>query len=372
MAMRQHRFTALGLALAMVLGACGSEPEDLSTPEPDETPVAEQVPTDAPANGEEDIPEAEPFESPLVEEDDEATIAAPSGLISSTNPQERSRQVQRNLDAAREEGADPFGILPVEVSRSQRQAENVTQQVTEEAESGTPEASENGRTATRTGTTTGTTTATRTGNGTATGGTATATTPDGRTTNGGAAAAEAPAPEEPPGPPLPALPMQTVDPLPDLPFESAATPRFAPEPTPVPQVPQTPPPPTADTAEAIEVSGVLQIGNEIQVILRVPNAVNSQYVRLGQNVAGGRVVVRRVENLATGSPVVILEENGIEVARAVGEPPVTPASDNGNGNGNGNDRGDFIRQVPLSDLSSGTRTLPPPRQLDSQYVVSQQ
>lgn len=362
MAMRQHRFTALGLALAMVLGACGSEPEDLSTPEPDETPVAEQVPTDAPANGEEDIPEAEPFESPLVEEEednDEATTAAPSGLISSTNPQERSRQVQRNLDAAREEGADPFGILPVEVSRSQRQAETITQQVTEEAGSGTPEASENRRT--------------RTGTGTATG-TGTGTTADGRTTNGGAAAAEAPAPEELPGPPLPALPMQTVDPLPDLPFESAATPRFAPEPTPVPQVPQTPPPPTADTAEAIEVSGVMQIGNEVQIILRTPGSVNSQYVRLGQNVAGGRVVVRRVENLETGSPVVILEENGIEVARAVGEPPVTPASDNGNGNGNGNgnDRGDFIRQVPLSDLSSGTRTLPPPRQLDSQYVVSQQ
>ena len=355
MAMRQHRFTALGLALAMVLGACGPDEQDLSAPEPDETPVAEQAPTDAPANGEEDIPEAEPFESPLVEED-EAT-AAPSGLISSTNPQERSRQVQRNLDAAREDGADPFGVLPVEVSRSQRQAENVAPQVPGGAATNGQTAATNGQTAATNGQTA------------ATNGQTAAT--NGQTADGGAAAADAPTAEQPPGPPLPPLPMQTVNPLPDLPFESAATPRLAPQPTPVPQVPQTPPtppPPTADTAEAIEVSGVLQIANEIQIILRTPGSANSQYVRIGQNIAGGRVVVRRVENLATGSPLVILEENGIEVARAVGEAPVMPVSDEENGN----DRSDFIRQVPSSDLSSGTRTLAPPPQLESQYVVSQQ
>jgi hypothetical protein len=173
----------------------------------------------------------------------------------------------------------------------------------------------------------------------------------------------APEPTDISGPPLPRLPTQTADSLPDLPFESTATPRFAPEPT-----PQAPPPPTADTAEAIEVSGVMQIGDEVQIILRTPGSANSQYVRIGQNIAGGRVVVRRVENLATGSPLVILEENGIEVARAVGDAPVTPVGDEENGN----DRSDFIRQVPSSDLSSGTRTLAPPPQLESQYVVSQQ
>ncbi|OAB58363.1 hypothetical protein AY600_04600 [Phormidium willei BDU 130791] len=359
MAMRQHRFTALGLALALVLGACGPDEQDFSAPDPDETPVAEQAPTDttadAPANGEEDIPEAEPFESPIVEED-EATMAAPSGLISSTNPQERSRQVQRNLDAARDDGADPFGILPVEVSRSQRQAETVTQQVTEEPEPGATDTGNGGRTGNGQGT--------QRTNGTNGGAPGTPTAgPGGQTVDAAAV--------EPPGPPLPPLPMQTLNPLPDLPFESAATPRFAPEPTPVPQVPQTPPtppPPTADTAEAIEVSGVMQIGDEVQIILRTPGSVNSQYVRIGQNIAGGRVVVRRVENLATGSPLVILEENGIEVARAVGDAPVTSVGDEDNGNG----RSDFIRQVPSSDLSSGTRTLAPPPQLESQYVVSQQ
>jgi hypothetical protein len=302
MAMRQHQFTALGLALALVLGACGPDEQDFSAPDPDETPVAEQAPTDAPANGDEDIPEAEPFESPIVEEDDIMT-AAPSGLISSTNPQERSRQAQRNLDAGREDGADPFGILPVEVSRSQRQAEAVAPQVPGEPAPGSPGA----------------------GNG---------ETVDGMTA----------------GPPLPPLTAQTMEPLPDInpgqfilpPLTPAGTvdsedfeerepedPSVADSPVvepedpsvaqdlPVEEAPAIPSLPSTDLAQGTEVTGVIQVGGDLQIILQTPGSAFSRYVRVGDTIANGEVQVVRVERLS-GDPVVILEQNGVEVAREIG------------------------------------------------------
>lgn len=318
MAMRQHRFTALGLALAMVLGACGSEPDDLGTPEPDETPVAEQAPTDAPAGeGEGDIPEAEPFESPVVEEDETMT-AAPSGLISSTNPQERTRQVQRNLDAAREDGADPFGVLPVEVSRGQRQAETVAQQATGTTTDASPPGAAAG-TAARPGTSAPSSAGT-TGD--------TVATTDGITA----------------GPPLPPLTGQTMDSLPDINPSDFQIPALRPsrsiraedldttdgipmaegpgeasepmsEPTPEP----TPPPPAIDLAEGTEVTGVIQVGGDVQIILQTPGSAFSRYVRVGDTIANGEVRVVRVERLS-GEPLVILEQNGVEVGRGIGEP----------------------------------------------------
>ena len=314
MAMRQHRFTALGLALALVLGACGPDEQDFSAPDPDETPVAEQVPMDAPDNGEDEIPEAEPFESPLVEED--VTTAAPSGLISSTNPQERSRQVQRNLDAARDDNGDPFGILPVEVSRSQRQAEAVTQQVTGEPAPGAPA-------------TPG-----------APGAPGAPATDNGEMVTDGITA----------GPPLPPLTSQTVAPLPDLnPGDFILPPLTRPgtvdaddiedmepdEPSvadsspaeEAPAAPAPPPPPSTDLARGTEVTGVMQVGGDIQIILQTPGSAFSRYVRLGDTIANGEVRVVRVESLS-GNPVVILEQNGVEVARGVGEPGVTPEEQN--------------------------------------------
>lgn len=317
MAMRQHRFTALSLVLAMVLGACGPDEQDFSAPEPGEVPVAEQAPMDAPANGEDEIPEAEPFESPLVEEND-VTTAAPSGLISSTNPQERSRQVQRNLDAVRDDNGDPFGVLPVEVSRSQRQAETVTQQVTGEpapgtaAAPGTPAAEANG---------------------------------DAAATTDGITA----------GPPLPPLTAQTANPLPGIDAQEFVIPRLrpsrsiefdeldeeelaileGPEEVDAPEAaPAAPPPPAIDLAEGTQVTGVMQVGGDIQIILQTPGSAFSRYVRVGDTVANGEVRVVRVERLQ-GEPLVILEQNGVEVARGIGEPAIVP---------NDNDMANLISQ----------------------------
>ncbi len=79
-----------------------------------------------------------------------------------------------------------------------------------------------------------------------------------------------------------------------------------------------PPPPQPDVAKAVEVSGVVQIGQEIQAIIKVPDEMTSRYVRAGQRLANG-VLVKRIEMNQTSEPTVILEQYGIEVARMVGE-----------------------------------------------------
>jgi pyruvate/2-oxoglutarate dehydrogenase complex dihydrolipoamide acyltransferase (E2) component len=74
----------------------------------------------------------------------------------------------------------------------------------------------------------------------------------------------------------------------------------------------------------VEISGLIQVGSETQIILKAPNEATSRYVKVGQRLANGQVLVKRVEVNQGAEPVVILEENGIEVEKLVGEKPVTP------------------------------------------------
>lgn len=303
--MRQRSWAAFWLTLAVIAGGCGSQPDEAATPDATESPAAE-----APAEGEE-APEAQPFESPVVEEDP-PMASAPSGLTSSTNPQERTRQIQRNLDNRRE-GNDPFGILPVDVARSEREGQAVAQGAA--------------------GATTGTD---ADGDGVADG--------DG---DGEEAVASA-------GPPLPPLTAQNVESLPDSEPSDFIVPSFERpiaelppiEPQNVDSVPDTapddflipsfelppgveplaplsPPPPDTALADATEITGVVQIGGEVQIIVSTPDMSAGRYVRIGDTIANGQVRILRVERLS-GNPVVILEQNGVEVARGVGEPAIIP------------------------------------------------
>ncbi|MGB3200197.1 MAG: hypothetical protein WBA99_04800 [Nodosilinea sp.] len=87
---------------------------------------------------------------------------------------------------------------------------------------------------------------------------------------------------------------------------------------PLPALPQ----PTL--AEAVLVSGVMTIGNENFAV--VETAAGSQYVRAGQRVANGQVLVKRIE-VRGSDPVVVFEQNGIEVSRPVGAAPPTAADE---------------------------------------------
>ena len=88
-------------------------------------------------------------------------------------------------------------------------------------------------------------------------------------------------------------------------------------PTPIAALPSIPQPVIAPT---ISVSGVIQLGNEPYAIVR-SGSEPERYVKVGDRLAGGSVRVKRIETLAF-EPQVILEENGIEVAR-----PITTGGD---------------------------------------------
>lgn len=105
----------------------------------------------------------------------------------------------------------------------------------------------------------------------------------------------------------------------------ASTGQSIPLPPPVPDSSETvlpPPLQEPDLASNVAVTGVIQIGSETQAIVQVPNEGTSRYVRVGQRLSNGQVLVKRIEMNEGSDPVVILEQYGTEVARAVGDVPV--------------------------------------------------
>ncbi|OCQ92215.1 hypothetical protein BCD67_04500 [Oscillatoriales cyanobacterium USR001] len=114
--------------------------------------------------------------------------------------------------------------------------------------------------------------------------------------------------------------------LPKLPVNPTPTAWRDPNPPPSPSArPGLPPPPSTDIAQAIEISGVVKVGNEIFVIAKAPSEATSRYVKVGQRIANGQVLIKRVVFKPGQDPVVILEENGVEVSKVVGEKPPEPA-----------------------------------------------
>lgn len=86
----------------------------------------------------------------------------------------------------------------------------------------------------------------------------------------------------------------------------------------VPVIKTLPPLPSTTLASAVEVSGVVMVGGVAQAIVKAPNEETSRYVRVGQRLSNGQVLVKRIEMNGGSDPIVILEENGVEVSRAVG------------------------------------------------------
>lgn len=107
--------------------------------------------------------------------------------------------------------------------------------------------------------------------------------------------------------PLPVVKRPTVPVLPP----PVVTPTFKPV---LPTLPE----PTL--AKAVEITGVIQVGGVIQAIIKAPNEPSSRYIRVGDRLSNGQVLVKRIEMNEGSSPVVILEQYGIEVARRVGDP----------------------------------------------------
>lgn len=74
--------------------------------------------------------------------------------------------------------------------------------------------------------------------------------------------------------------------------------------------------PTA-LAEAVEIKGVVQLGDQIAVIVNEGEGTLSRTVQPGARLAGGQVEFRRIDT-TTAEPQVVLVQNGVEVFRSVG------------------------------------------------------
>ncbi len=81
------------------------------------------------------------------------------------------------------------------------------------------------------------------------------------------------------------------------------------------------PKPRTDEAEAVKVTGTVELGGTVYAIVSAPEEPSSRYVRAGQDLSAGKVLVKRIDTNAV-PPIVVLQQNGIEVLRAVGAPVV--------------------------------------------------
>ncbi len=84
--------------------------------------------------------------------------------------------------------------------------------------------------------------------------------------------------------------------------------------------------PQPTTAVGVVITGVVQINGDRYAIIQAPGEPTSRYVKAGDYLDNGQILVKRIETRPGSEPVVILEENGIEVAMPVGGTS-TPAAE---------------------------------------------
>ena len=106
---------------------------------------------------------------------------------------------------------------------------------------------------------------------------------------------------------------------------TATRPNFtapAPRPAPRPAPPRPAPiPPNTTAAEGTKVTGTVEIAGTIYAILNAFEEPTSRYVRVGQLISNGKVLVKRIDTNSE-PPIVILQQNGVEVLRPVGAPVI--------------------------------------------------
>jgi hypothetical protein len=88
-------------------------------------------------------------------------------------------------------------------------------------------------------------------------------------------------------------------------------------PTTTPPEIAAPPPPSTELANAVEVTGVVQLGGAAQAIVKAPNEPSSRNVQAGERLSNGEVLVKRITADQGMSPVVVLEQNGVEVIKTL-------------------------------------------------------
>lgn len=312
--MRRNSLIALASILALFLGGCpaGNPDGEAGNETPSPTPVASPPQTTRPSPA----PTATPFSNPVTPPR-EGTAQAVPGLVQTLPPGARAIPQGRS---------DPFAAIPLQpevtVSPGTRGNGGTTRARPVPPIPPLPQSPGTNRGTTNNG-------------GTANGGTANRGAGNGGTANRGTTGRQPLArrpnvlpPRSVRRPPIARRPVNRPTARPtsprNTPIAARATPGrpITPPPglqLPPPVIPQLPPLPEPDLARQIAVTGVVDVGGEANAIVQVPNEP-SRYVKVGQRLSNGQVLVKRIEMNRGPTPVVVLEQYGIEVGKEVGAP----------------------------------------------------
>ncbi len=90
-------------------------------------------------------------------------------------------------------------------------------------------------------------------------------------------------------------------------------------PLPITQIPMTIAPISRTSlADAVQITGVVQIGGRAVAIIQSPQEGTARYVKPGDYVANGSVLLKRIIISKKGEPTIVLQQNGVEVMKSVG------------------------------------------------------
>lgn len=84
-------------------------------------------------------------------------------------------------------------------------------------------------------------------------------------------------------------------------------------------LPQPEPPVEPTLAQNVVVSGLYEANGRTRLIVQAPEESTSRYVEVGEYLSNGQVLVKRIVQNQLSSPLVILEQSGIEVSKTIGE-----------------------------------------------------
>lgn len=71
-------------------------------------------------------------------------------------------------------------------------------------------------------------------------------------------------------------------------------------------------------AQDVVISGLFEAGGRTRIIVQAPEESSSRYVEVGQYLSNGQILVKRIDKDHFPSPMIILEQSGIEVAKMIG------------------------------------------------------
>ena len=71
-------------------------------------------------------------------------------------------------------------------------------------------------------------------------------------------------------------------------------------------------------AQDVVISGMLEADGRTRLIVRAPEESSSRYVEVGQYLSNGQVLVKSINKNNFSSPMIVLEQSGVEVVKTIG------------------------------------------------------